>query len=230
VLKPFNHIKIERTFLLYYISYPTTKFINLPLKPITMHFPAATVSTLALLGFSIAAPTADSSLTLNPRACTTVQPAYISYFQKDPPTESNSGDIYRASRTAGGPESNTEKSVFRFDNIPAGATGCMLQYQLPKGNYYATGDANDVSLFTVKGQVDNKTNWNNQPVKDTKVSSLQVPKTRLAEDYKTIVYASTCPASGSVSFLLEESDWQQTAGVIAFTQGEASGFSMIYNC
>ncbi|KAF7504143.1 hypothetical protein GJ744_002661 [Endocarpon pusillum] len=195
-----------------------------------MHFTAAAISTLATLGFILASPTPMAApADLTARACTTIQPAYISYFEKATPTESTSGfGNYRLART-GGPNSNTIKSAFRFDKIPAGATGCMLQFQLGAGQAPAVG-ANDASLFTVNGQVDDTTNWNNQPIKNTQVSSLQFPTTRAPEAYKTIVYASTCPESGSVSFLLEESDWQQNAGSIAFSQGSASGFSMIYNC
>lgn len=195
-----------------------------------MHFTAAAISAFALLGFTSAVPTPDASpAELTPRACTTVQPAYISYFEKATPNDSTSGfGQYRLART-GGPGSNTIKSAFRFDNIPADATGCMLQFQLGAGRQAATG-ANDASLFTVQGQIGEQTNWNNQPVKDTQVSSLQFPTTEAPEPIKTIVYSSTCPSSGSVSFLLEMSDWQQNAGSIAFEQGQASGFSMIYNC
>jgi Ubiquitin 3 binding protein But2 C-terminal domain len=195
-----------------------------------MRFTTTTISTIALLGFTSAIPTPNPTpAELTPRACTTIQPSYISYFEKANPTTSTSGfGQYRLART-GGTNSNTAKSVFRFDNITAGATGCMLQFQLGAGREHASG-ANDASLFTVKGQVGDNTNWNNQPVKDTQVSSLQFPTTRAPDAYETIAYASTCPAGGSVSFLLEESDWQQNAGSIAFMQGQASGFSMIYNC
>lgn len=82
----------------------------------------------------------------------------------------------------------------------------------------------------VKGQIDDMMDWNNRPTKDTQVSSLQFPATRSSVAYETIVYASTCPAGGSVSFLLEESDWQQNVGSIAFFQRQASGFSVIYDC
>lgn len=193
-----------------------------------MYFTAAAISTLAILGFTSAIPTPVGSATqLSPRACTTIQPAYISYFTIDTPTQSSSG--FGQYLLAKNETSQTIKSVFRFDNIPSGATGCSLQLSLGAGRAYAVG-ANDASLFTVRGQIDDTTNWSNQPIKDTKVSSIQFPTTRAPEPYQTIVYSSNCPESGSVSFLLEESDWQQNAGSIAFPQGQASGFSMIYNC
>ena len=103
-------------------------------KPTTVQFTAAAISTLALLGFTSAIPIPNAaSDDLSPRSCTTSPLAYISYFEKASPTTSTSSfGQYRLART-GGPNCNTIKSVFRFDNILAGATGCMLQFQLGAG-------------------------------------------------------------------------------------------------
>lgn len=195
-----------------------------------MYFYAAVISTLALLGLTSAVPTPDPSpAELAPRACTTITPSFVATISKQfPDSQSTTYSRYGLGRT-NGPGSNNESAVFRFDGIPSGATGCMLEFKYGRGQSLATG-ANDASLFTVRGQVNERTTWNNYPVKDTKVSSLQFPTSPAPADFRTIVYSSTCPSSGSVSFLLEMSDWQQNAGSISFHQTYISGFSMIYNC
>ena len=188
------------------------------------------LATASLFNPMFSSPTPSD---LVPRACTTIQPSFISYFSRDSPTTSNPDSHYVLSRT-GGPNSNTYETVFRFDNIPAGSTGCQLQLQWPARAILGSG-ATDTQLYGVQGQVSEATTWANPPVKGTLWASIQFPTQSSDQPYKTIVQSNTCPESGSVSFLLELSDWQTGAGAVDFYQrnfypSEAQGFTLVYDC
>lgn len=193
----------------------------------------ATIFALAGVFIStlLAAP---SPTKLAPRACTTIAPSFISYIEKQPrPDISNPGTHYVIART-NGPNANSYKTVFRFDNIPAGSTGCQLQLQWPANAILGSGNVN-TDLFGVEGQVSEATTWINQPKKTVQWASVQFPTQSSPQPFKTIVQSNTCPASGSVSFLLELSDWQQGPGLVDFYQrvfypSENTGFFLVYNC
>lgn len=195
-----------------------------------MHFIPCLAATLSLLSLSIAAPTADASASatedLVPRACTTIQPSFISYLDSAHPNQANSGLHYRLSPT-GGSGSNKITTVMRFDSIPAGSTGCMFQYAYPANKALGTG-ATQADLFGTKDPVSSANNWNNKPVKTTKWASLEFPNYKIQGPFKTVLMSNTCQES--VSFLLELSDWQQQAGNVDFYQQAGEGFEMVYNC
>jgi hypothetical protein len=166
---------------------------------------AATLSLLSL-SFAAPAPAADASPSatedLVPRACTTIQPSFISCLDSAHPNQANSGLHYRLSRS-GGPGTNNKITVMRFDNIPAGSTGCMLTYAYPANKALGTGST-QADLFGTKDPVSSVNNWNNKPVKTTQWASLQFPNYKSAQPFKTTVMSNTC--SSSMSFLLELSD------------------------
>lgn len=174
-----------------------------------MHLTPYLAATLSLLSLSTAAPTADASPSatedLVSRACTTIQPSFISYLDSAHPNQANSGLHYRLSRT-GGPSSNKITTIMRFDGIPAGSTGCMLQYAYPANKALGTG-ATQANLYGTKDPVSSANNWNNKPVKTTKWASLEFPNYKSQDPFKTVLMSNTCQQS--VSFMLELSDWQQ---------------------
>lgn len=196
-----------------------------------MHWKSILGLTGGLCSVVLAAPSPSE---LAPRACTTIAPSFISYIEKEPrPDISNPGTHYLIFRR-GGPNSNSYKTVFRFDNIPAGATGCQLQVQWPANAILGYGSVN-TDLFGVEGQVSEATTWSNQPKKTVQWASIQFPTQSSPQPFKTIVQSNTCPQSGSVSFLLELSDWQQGPGGVDFYQrqfypSENTGFFLVYNC
>jgi hypothetical protein len=186
-----------------------------------------------LLGLSYALPTASEDLV--PRACTTRTPDVLLYWDKNNPNIGTPGGTVRMERT-GGPGTNTIKTGFTFNNIPQGATGCMLQFELPpvtSPNQYATG-SNNFDLFSVDRPITYNINWNNQPTKTTKWASMNVPEWITTQPFKTILMSNTC--ASTMSFEIELSDWQQSAGKISFLNTGfkpvpiRSGFSLIYNC
>jgi len=189
--------------------------------------------TLALLFasslFTNAAPTATNDLVA--RACTTVTPSWVDILDKAYPNQGNTGSKFALTRT-GGPGTNTRKTAFIFQNIPAGSTGCMLQIEWPAGSDFGDG-SNTANLFTTEDFHTWTPTWNHQPKTIAQVASTNLPTDKNSDAFKTILYADSCKPN--MGFLLELAEWQQQAGDFSFTQkgwgyDTKIGFSMIYNC
>jgi hypothetical protein len=202
---------------------------------------------LSLLTWVSAVPT---PVELSPRACSTVGPSNISRLTKSTPNDYLNGLLFALHRN-GGANSNTIKSVVSFSYIPAGATGCMLEIDIPKlptqntpGPIASgTGTQSDVWLLTNPPRdnpYDNgfiyQYSWNNPPVKSQFVSTTIFPVgTPTDGPYKTYMWSGTCKQT--LSFQFELSDWQQGSGDVNFytSMGGKSGltpigFKMVYNC
>lgn len=206
-----------------------------------MHFGylLASLASLVLVSQVQASPTPTEDLV--PRACTTKIVDTIDYFDKDNPDTSFPGYYIRMKRT-GGPGSNTIRAGITFNNIPAGATGCTLHFDL-RAPYaqdaYVKGvngqpGPNNFDVFGVDKPITYSTTWNNQPKKTTHWGSVTVPDWPNAGPVNQNILSNTC--SPTMSYLLELSDWQQNAGEIGFLHNGAkpvpldATFSMIYNC
>jgi hypothetical protein len=213
----------------------------------TLSFSECLLLFVSFLTLASATPT---PVELVPRACSTVGTANISKLNKTQPNDYLNGQQFVLQRT-GGPNSNTIKSVVSFSYIPPGATGCMLQInipQLPIRNEpvpiaSGTGVQSDVWLITNPPRdspYDNsyiyEYSWNKPPVKSQFVSTTPFPTGSPTDGpYKTFLWSGTCKQT--LSFQFELSDWQQGSGDVHFynTLGGKSGlvpigFSMVYNC
>lgn len=202
---------------------------------------------VSILTLTSAVPTPAE---LAPRACSTLGPANISRLNKTAPNEYLNGQTFALHRD-GGANSNTIKSVVSFAFIPPGATGCMLQIDIPKlptGNNpgpiaSGTGTQADVWLVTNPPRSNPydfgfiyEYSWNKPPVKNQFVSTTIFPTGSPTDaPYKTFMWSGTCQQQ--LSFQFELSDWQQGSGDVNFfdTLGGKQGltpigFSMVYNC
>jgi len=202
---------------------------------------------LSLLALVSAVPTPAE---LSPRACSTMGPATISRLNKTTPNDNLNGLTFALHRN-GGANSNTIKSVVSFTYIPPGATGCMLQIeipQLPTPNNpgpiaSGTGTQSDVWLITnppTTNPYDNSFiyhySWNSPPIKSQFVSTTIFPVGSPTDaPYKTFMWSGTCKQT--LSFQFELSDWQQGSGDVNFydtTGGKQGlvpiGFRLVFNC
>jgi hypothetical protein len=189
---------------------------------------------------------------LAPRACSTVGSANINILDKNAPDTKTNGQVFALRRT-GGRDSNTLKSVVSFTYIPQGATGCMLQIDLPAqpsrtspdGLASGTGTQSDVWLLKKPAGTGGPNpwnppsiygyTWNSPPEKSQFVSTTFFPPGKPTDPYKTFLWSGTCDPT--MSFQFELSDWQQGSGDVRFynhlggKEGLVNfGFSMIYNC
>ena len=208
---------------------------------------AILLQSVALL-FSVLVTTwaLPSPVELVPRACTTVNVNAISKLNKATPNVSQNDSLFKLHRN-GGSNSNTIKSVVSFTGIPQGATGCLLQIDLPKlptqsiPTPIASGssqsdvwliknppvsDPNDIGFIY-------KYTWNKPPVKDQFVSTTQFPTDSPSDPYKTYLWSGTCKSV--LSFQFELSDWQQGAGDVNFYNffgGKYTpiGFQLVHSC
>lgn len=186
---------------------------------------------------------------LAPRACSTVGPVNISKLDKSAPDSKNNGLVFALHRN-GGANSNTVKAVVSFSFIPPGATGCMLQIDLPRlptqnnPGPIASGTGTQSDVWLLKNPpVSNPYDysfvydytWNHPPQKNQFVSTTIFPTGIPTDPYKTFMWSGTCQQT--MSFQFELSDWQQGSGDVNFFNtlgGKVGltpiGFSMIYNC
>lgn len=150
----------------------------------------------------------------------------------------------------GGANSNTIKAVVSFGDIPLGATGCMLEIDIPKlpaNNVYepiAGGDS-QADVWLIKQPAGYtpaeywyvyEWSWNKPPVKDQFVSTVIFPTTNPTDGpLKRYLWSGTC--SPTMSFQFELSDWQQGAGWVNYFTSVGGkltttpiNFNMVYNC
>lgn len=202
---------------------------------------------VSILTFTSAVPTPAE---LVPRSCSTLGPANISRLSKAAPNDYLNGQTFALHRN-GGPNSNTLKSVVSFAYIPPGATGCMLQIDIPKlptqnnPGPIASGTGTQADVWLIdnpsrSNPYDNgfiyEYSWNKPPVKSQFVSTTIFPTgSPTSGPYKTYMWSGTCKQQ--LSFEFELSDWQQGSGDVNFydTMGGKQGltpigFIMVYNC
>lgn len=199
-----------------------------------MHLPTYLATTLALIGISSALPTATAdaepdAAALVPRACTTVGPSHINVLQRSDPNRPHRGNTFNLTRSGG---SNQAISVVTFANIPAGATGCMLRFDLPRlerPNQIASGEAIQSDVWSVAPDPNGVSTWNNPPARDQFVATTRFPTGTTESAFSTYLASNTC--SPTMSFLFELSSWQQGAGSVVFDNNPGYlGFSMVFNC
>src|SRR5436190_13968452 len=186
----------------------------------------ATASFLALSQIASAAPTADGTVDIVPRACSTQIPSIIDVLYASTGGNPNPGQYFTIGR-AGSPAYNTIKSALTFEYIPAGATGCMLAIEFPildQDEQIATGPSVTAEVWTTSPWTGaNLPTYNNPPVKNQMVGTINFPTYKTTETFKTIVASNTC--SPVMSFLVEYAGWQTGSGSVHFynSQGGKQG-------
>lgn len=196
---------------------------------------AAAITLLVPLTYAAPTPTED----LAPRACGTQGPNIIDLLKKSSPDTAFPGQRFTLQRTGGPPYTDTISAAITFNLIPAGATGCMLQIEIPPfatDNAIANGTATQADVSTTQPwSFNNEPTWNHPAAKIALVSTTIFPTQRSTTGYKTILTSNSC--SPIMSYVFELSGWQQGAGNVDFvdTQGGKQGlvpigFTMIYNC
>ncbi|PYH47046.1 uncharacterized protein BP01DRAFT_226443 [Aspergillus saccharolyticus JOP 1030-1] len=186
----------------------------------------AILGALATVALAAPSPAAD----IVPRACTTILPTSIDILDSAHPNTANVGSHFSLQRS-GSPVTNNKISAFTFTNIPAGATGCTLQVNVPalaKANQIASG-SNQAEFWTTNAwTAANAPTWNHPPTRDQMVSTFQFPTGVTTTPTQQNLASNTC--SSTMSFLALLSDWQGAAGQVDFTQGANLGFKLIFNC
>ncbi|RHZ69174.1 hypothetical protein CDV55_107302 [Aspergillus turcosus] len=188
-----------------------------------------------LLAAATATPTPTDDLV--PRACGTLGPSVIDVLRVSTPDNASPGQQFTVSR-AGYPPYNTQIAALTFNYIPAGATGCMLEIDIPalaQANQIAEG-ATQVDVWTTDPWDWNSLpTYNKPPKKREMVGTYIFPTQPTTEETKTIIASNTC--SDPMSFLVELSGWQTQSGSVNFynTLGGKQGivpigFRMIFNC
>jgi hypothetical protein len=163
------------------------------------------------------------------RACTNQWPDVVETFSQAAPTTSETGTLRLA--RSDGPGSNTLKAGITFHNIPAGATGCMLNLAIPpvsSPNQFAIG-SNTFDVRGVSSPIESTTNWNTIPPTTTLWATMNMPEGIQTSPFQTVLVSTRC--SSTMSFLLQLSDWQQGAGQVWISQEPTQyGFWLTYNC
>ncbi|PYH92413.1 hypothetical protein BO71DRAFT_400572 [Aspergillus ellipticus CBS 707.79] len=183
-----------------------------------------------LASTALAAPTPAGDLI--PRACTTIAPTIIDILDVSTPNTPSPGQHFSLART---PNTNTRVSAITFNNIPAGATGCMLEIDIPalaQDNQIASGDSQADIWTTSPWDSSSLPTWNNQPALREMVSTFTFPTQKNTNPFHTVLASNTC--SSTMSFLARLSTWQTHEGHVDFQNliGGANpiGWSLVYNC
>ncbi|EAW11092.1 uncharacterized protein ACLA_067290 [Aspergillus clavatus NRRL 1] len=195
--------------------------------------------SIALFGLLLAGASAVPTPTedLVPRACSTLGPSTIDVLRVSTPDNASPGLQFTLSR-AGSPVYNTQVAALTFEYIPTGATGCMLEIDIPplaQVNQIAQG-ATQVDIWTTDPwNWNNLPTWNHPPTKRSMVGTYIFPTQQTTTTSKTIVMSNTC--DNIMSFQVELSGWQNQEGSVNFFNtlgGKVGlvpiGFRMIYNC
>ncbi|EAU32754.1 predicted protein [Aspergillus terreus NIH2624] len=188
-----------------------------------------------LLASATASPTPTYDLA--PRACGTLGPSVIDVLRVSTPDNASPGQQFTVSR-AGYPPYNTQISALTFNYIPASATGCMLEIDIPalaQANQIAEG-ATQVDIWTTDPwDYYSLPTYNKPPKKREMVGTYIFPTQPTSAETKTIIASNTC--SDTMSFLVELSGWQTQSGSVSFynTLGGKQGivpigFRMVFNC
>jgi hypothetical protein len=176
----------------------------------------AITTGFGLLGTTSATPTPSPS-ELAPRACTTIEPSFISNIDKAAPDTTvldGFGSLWNN-------DSLTRVTLLRFDP-PTGATGCNLIYLWNTTTAYAAGSDSEVStgdVFSLDSVVGPENTWNNQPEVDTKIAQVQFPAyftpTKL-QGVPPIQYLASNTCSAGMSFEVAVASWVTKTGVISW--------------
>jgi hypothetical protein len=161
----------------------------------------------------------------------------IDVLRVSTPDNASPGQQFTVSR-AGYPPYNTQISALTFNYIPASATGCMLEIDIPalaQANQIAEG-ATQVDIWTTDPwDYYSLPTYNKPPKKREMVGTYIFPTQPTSAETKTIIASNTC--SDTMSFLVELSGWQTQSGSVSFynTLGGKQGivpigFRMVFNC
>lgn len=192
-----------------------------------------------LLGVAIAAPAPaaadpapNRTVSLAPRARTTIPPTLIDIMDVSNSNTAYLGNAFTIQRRSG---QNNLISTFTFANIPGGATGCSLAIEFPstqRGDQIGFGPSVTVDIWSTDpwspyGERGYPT-YSNQPRKDQLVGTINIPTTQSQTPFKTIVASNTC--SPTMSWLAEYSTWQQGGGAAYWYNSPGYvGFSLIFD-
>ncbi|OXV06749.1 hypothetical protein Egran_05484 [Elaphomyces granulatus] len=187
-----------------------------------MFLTSSLVLITAALSTAVAVP-------LEQRACTTIQPTSIDVLNKANPNTASLGKQFTLGRTSG---TDNIISTLTFENIPHGATGCMINILIPdltKPNEIASGTATQANVWTVQPwTTSSPPTYNKPPVRNAFVSTTIFPTGVTTSPYATVLESNSC--SPVMSFLFELSTWQQGSGSVNFANSPAIGFSLTFNC
>ncbi|KAB8278129.1 hypothetical protein BDV30DRAFT_204157 [Aspergillus minisclerotigenes] len=189
------------------------------------------IASIALLfSTAIAVPTPTELL---PRACTTLAPAVINTLDAANPNTPYSGQQFTLERS-GSPLIDNKISVLTFSKIPAGATGCRLEIELPPlsdGQIAPSNTQADV-WSADPGDGSSLPTYNHPPHKREMVATYIFPKGPTTKATHTVLASNTC--STTMSWLVQLSEWQSSAGSVNFQNsvgnGADIGFMLVYNC
>ncbi|OJD27421.1 hypothetical protein ACJ73_01178 [Blastomyces percursus] len=178
---------------------------------------ASCLALLSLLGTAIAAPSPtadpyhDKTVDLAPRACQTLYPEVFYWLDKTYPNitiEANSFSVMRRKGV------NTRVAGIVFVGITVGSTGCMLGYDSPSPGFpgeYGEGPSVTVDIWSTHPWTEPYSpTYSRQPLKNQKVSSINIPTQVDQDPFHTILASGTC--SYNMTFLAEYSPWQQGDG------------------
>ena len=115
----------------------------------------------------------------------------------------------------------------------------MLAIEFPildQDGEIATGPSVTAEVWTTRPWTGaNLPTYNNPPIKDQMVGTINLPTYKTTSTFKTIVASNTC--SPVMSFLVEYAGWQTGSGSAHFYNSQGGkpglkpiGFSMIFNC
>ncbi|PWY69054.1 hypothetical protein BO70DRAFT_382601 [Aspergillus heteromorphus CBS 117.55] len=184
----------------------------------------------ALASLVVATPTPAAPLVA--RACTTIAPTIIDVLDSSTPNTARPGEDLSLARSA---SANTRVSAFTFNNIPAGATGCMLEIDIPvltENNEIAEGSSQADIWTTSPWDSSSLPTWNNQPTLQAMVSTFIFPTGQTSSPFHTVLASNSC--SSTMSFLARLSTWQTTEGHVDFQNSiggsQPIGWSLVFNC
>jgi hypothetical protein len=184
-------------------------------------------SSLVLITAALSAAVA---VPLEQRACTTIQPTSIDVLNQAHPNTPSLGTQFTLGRTS----SRTDNiiSTLTFENIPHGATGCMINILIPvltEPNEIASGTATQADVWTVQPwTTSSPPTFNKPPVRNQFVSTTIFQTGVTSSPYATVLESNSC--SPVMSLLFELSTWQQGSGFVNFANSPAIGFSLTFNC
>ncbi|KAI9043024.1 uncharacterized protein KD926_004527 [Aspergillus affinis] len=167
--------------------------------------------------------------------CTTLAPSTIDILAHSNPDTPTLGTHLNLTRST--TSKNTSSVTLTFTEIPTSATGCILQLAIPQlttPHEIASGSATQADIWkTAPWTSDHAPTWNNPPVKDQMVSIARFPTEVTDEEQVNWLASGNC--DGTMSFLVELSEWQTGEGSVEFVNrvdgGEGDlGFRLVYGC
>ncbi|PLB46604.1 hypothetical protein P170DRAFT_438323 [Aspergillus steynii IBT 23096] len=170
------------------------------------------------------------------RECKYLAPSAIDILSESNPDTPSLGNHFSLSHEAN-PSRNTETVALTFTDIPATASGCVLQLAIPKlthENEIASGTATQAEIWKTNPWThDDAPTWSHPPHKDRMVSTTGFPTE--VTDEKDVRWLASDTCSETMSYYVELSDWQNSEGDVDFENhvdgGDGDlGFRMVYGC